>query len=69
MFPKLLVKSLQSLFNCNGLCQGCSVAPVLFSLYFSVVVYDWRSKCSSAGVEFRYKPGHKLVGDVTAKSQ
>ena len=69
MFPKVLVKNLQSLFNRNGLCQDCSVVPVLFSLYFGVVVYDWKSKCSSAGVEFRYKPGHKQVGDVTAKSQ
>ena len=42
---------------------------MLFSLNFGVVVYNWKSKCSSAGVEFRYKPGHKLVGDVTAKSQ
>ena len=45
------------------------MAPVLFSLYFGVLVDDWKSKCSSAGAEFRYKPEHKLVGDGTAKSQ
>jgi len=28
---------------CNGLCQGCTMAPVLFSLYFGAVVDDWRS--------------------------
>ena len=37
---------------CNGLCRGCTVAPVLLSLYFAVVVDDWRKKCSVAGVEF-----------------
>ena len=37
---------------CNGLCQGCTIAPALFSLYFAAVLDDWRSKCSVAG---RYK--------------
>ena len=45
------------------------MAPVLFSLYFGAVVDDWRGKCSAAGVEFRYKHGCKLVGDITAKSK
>jgi len=27
---------------------------LLFSLYFGAVVDDWRSKCLTAGVEFRY---------------
>jgi len=53
---------------CNGLHQGFTMAPVLLSLYFAVVVDDWRSKCSVAGVEFRYKYGCKLVGDRTIKS-
>ena len=43
--------------------------PMLFSLYFVAVVDDWRSKCSVAWVEFRYKYGHKLVGDRTIKSR
>ena len=47
----------------------CIMAPVLFSLYFGAVVDDWRSKCSTGGVKFRYKLGYKLVGDRTAKSQ
>jgi len=54
---------------CNGLRQGCTMAPVLFSLYFGAVVDDWRSKCLTAGVEFRYKLGRKLLGDRSAKSQ
>jgi len=54
---------------CNGLRQGCTMAPVLFSLYFAAVVDDWGSKCSVAGVEFRYKYGCKLVGDRTIKSR
>ena len=54
---------------CNGLRQGCTMAPVLFSLYFGAVVDDWRRKCSTVGVEFRYKLGRKLVGDRTRKSQ
>ena len=45
---------------CNGLCQDCTMAPVLFSLYFAAVVDDWRSKCSVVG---RYKYGRKLIGD------
>ena len=45
---------------CNGLHQGCTMAPVLFSLYFAAVVDDWRSKCSVVG---RYKYGRKLIGD------
>ena len=54
---------------CNGLRQGCTMAPVLFSLYFAAVVDDWTRKCSVTAVEFRYKYGHKLVGDRTIKSQ
>ena len=54
---------------CNGLRQGCTMAPVLFSLYFGAVVDDWRSKCLTAGVEFRHKLGRKLVGDRSAKSR
>ena len=51
-----------------GWSQGCTMAPVLFSLYFGAVVDDWRSMCSTAR-EFRYKLGYNLVGDRTRKSQ
>ena len=45
----------KSIGVCNGLHHGCTMAPVLFSLHYRAVVDDWRSKCSTAGVEFRYK--------------
>ena len=54
---------------CHGLHQGCTMAPVLFSLHFGVVVGYWRSKCSTDGVEFRCILGHKLFGDRTRKLQ
>ena len=54
---------------CDGLHQVCTMAPVLFSLYFGAVVDDRKRKCLTAAVELRYKLGHKLVGDRTRKSQ
>lgn len=57
----------QSIDVCNGQYQNCTVIPMLLSLYFEVVVDDWRSECSTAGVEFRYKLGYKLVGETTIK--
>ena len=42
----------------------CAIQPV-----FGAVVDDWGSKCSTAGVEFRYKLGCNLVGYRTRKSQ
>ena len=56
------------IFVTNLLRQGCTLAPTLFTLYFSVVVDAWRSQCPEAGVNIRYKIGHRLVGDRTAKS-
>lgn len=41
-----------SVHVCNGLCLGCTMAPVLFSLYFGAVVDDWRSRCSVAAVRW-----------------
>ena len=48
---------------CHGLHESCTMASVLFSLHFGVVVGDWRSKYSTDGVEFRYILGHKLFVD------
>ena len=44
----------QSYDVCNGQYENCTVIPMLLSLYFEAVVDDWRSKCSTAGVVFRY---------------
>ena len=54
----------------NGLRQGFTMAPVLFSLYSGAVVDDWRGKYFKPGVKFRYKHGHKIIiGDRNAKSR
>ena len=42
---------------------------MLFNLYFSAVVHEWRSGCVSAGIPVAYRLGRKLVGDRTAKSR
>ena len=43
----------------NGLRQGCTMAPVLFNLYFAAMVASWRGCCPEAGVTVRYKIGRK----------
>ena len=53
---------IESFDVCNGLHQCCTMAPVLFSLYFGAVVDDWKRKCSTAGVKFRYKLNWSQVG-------
>ena len=58
----------ESIDMCSGLRRGCTIAAFLFNLYFGAVVDDWRGKCSTSGVEFRYNHGCKLIGDKAAKS-
>ena len=52
----------------NGLCQGCTIAPTLFILYFELVIQCWLSCCDAAGFEVLYKVGGKLVGERTRRS-
>ena len=53
----------------NGLRQGCTMAPVLFNIYFNAMVGMWRGQSGEAGVPILYQHGRKLVGDRTAKSR
>ena len=41
----------------NGLCQGCTMAPILFNLFFNAVVEAWQSRCTDNGIEILYKAG------------
>ena len=50
---------------CNGLRQGCVIAPALFNLYFNLVISQWREKCRYFGVDILYKCGEKLIGERT----
>ena len=52
---------------CNGLRQGCVIAPTLFKLYFALGMEQWRSKCKEFGVDVMYKCGGKLVGKRTRR--
>ena len=53
----------------NGLRQGCTMAPVLFNVYFNAMVGMWRGQSGEAGVPILYRHGRRLVGDRTAKSR
>ena len=53
----------------NGLRQGCTMAPVLFNLYFAVMVACWRGHCPEAGITVRYRKGRRLVESRTAKAR
>ena len=51
----------------NGLCQGCTIAPTLFIMYFGLVIDSWLSWCNVAGVEVQFKLGERLVGKRTRR--
>ena len=51
----------------NGLCQGCTIVPTLFILYFSFVIDRWLSRYQAVGVEVQFKLGGKLVGERTRR--
>ena len=44
----------------NGLRQGC-VVPMLFLLYFNMVMLCWRVKCAGFRVKLMYKCGRSLL--------
>ena len=52
---------------CNGLKQGCVIAPSLFNLYFNLVISQWQKKCADFGVDILYKCSGKLIGERTQK--
>ena len=52
---------------CNGLRQGCGIVPTLFNLYFTLVMEQWRGKCSEFCVVVLYKCGGKVVGERTRR--
>ena len=52
---------------CNGMRQGCVITPVLFNLYFNLVISQWREKCRDVGVNILYKCDGKLIGERTRR--
>ena len=52
---------------CNGLRQGCVIAPTLFNLYFALVKEQWSVKCSEFGMDVQNKYGGKLVRKRTRR--
>ena len=51
----------------NGLHQGCTIAPILFILYFGLVIDRWLSQCQAVGVEVQFRLGGKLVRERTRR--
>ena len=48
----------------KGLHQGCTLAPVLFNIYFSAVVAQWRSSCPCAGLNLGTDQARNWLGTV-----
>ncbi len=40
---------------CDGLRQGCVLAPTLFNLYINLVMKQWKMKCVDFGVDVLYR--------------
>ena len=51
----------------DGLRQGCTIAPMLFILYFELAIRCWLSRCGTAGIEVLYKIDGKFVGERTRR--
>ena len=51
----------------NGLRQGCTMAPILFNLFFNLVVETWRSQVTGEGVTILYNTNGHLVGSRSTK--
>lgn len=50
----------------NGLKQGCTMAPILFNLYFATVMKQWRKDC--AGIELGIRTfGSNILGPRAGK--
>jgi hypothetical protein len=46
----------------NGLRQGCTMAPTVFTLYFEAVMEDWRERCGTdLGVKLLFKMDGRMV--------
>ena len=53
----------------NGLRQGCTLALILFNIYFDAMVACWQNVCAGAGIDVLFKHGRNLLADRTAKSK
>ncbi len=51
----------------NGLRQGCTMAPTLFSLFYNLVIEVWRNMCVEDGVTILYSMDGHLIGSRTSR--
>ena len=63
-------EDMRTFVHVKGMCldsftvrNGCTMAPVLFNLYFCDMVADWRRQFPQAEVTFCYCHGHKVIED------